>query len=101
MHRAFIEFAGYREPSLHDQSTLEKVVKRLADSQKIVALGCHLHSDGWRWSDGTKFEPTCELEDFGGKAKTISRNYKILVTSQGLLKQSASSEALLVEIPTK
>ena len=100
MHRAFIEFAGYREPSLNG-SLLEKVVKRLADSQKIVALGCHLHSDGWRWSDGTKFEPTCELEDFGGKAKTISRNYKILVTSQGLLKQSASSEALLVEIPTK
>ena len=100
MHRAFIEFAGYREPSLND-SLLEKVVKRLAESQKTVALGCHLHSDGWRWSDGAKFEPTCELEDFGGKAKNISQNYKILIASQGLLKQSASSEALLVEIPTK
>ena len=101
MHHAFIEFAGYREPSLHDQATLEKVVKQLADSNRFVALGCHYHSDGWRWSDGTRFEPPHELEDSGGKAKTISQNYKILVASQGSLKQSASADALLVEIPAE
>ena len=98
MHHSFIEFAGYKEPPSLQDSLLEKVVKRLAESQKTVALGCHFHSDGWRWSDGTKFKPSAELEDCDTKAKSISRNYKILVASQGMIKQSATSEALLVEI---
>jgi hypothetical protein len=99
MVQAFLDFAGYQSPIIHDKELLAKVQEHLKDFDEKIALGLQMFGVAWCWRDrsplaeGVKVDLTSLDKQF-----LANKNYSVVVIQNGQLQANFYCDAILVEL---
>ncbi len=98
LHATFLGLAGLRPPVVNNHAALDRLLRRLADYEGTIAIGCHRHYEDWRWRDESvlDYPPPTEMDS---PSPDTSVHYCILVAQRGRLIIADAADALLVELP--